>query len=557
MTNREVARILGRIADILQIKDENPFKVKAYRNAADAVYHLNEDIKVMHQNGRLREIPGVGKSVQAGIEELMEKGTMEYYERLLQEVPAGVLDMLTLPGVGHKTIKIIYEQLGITSLGDLEKAALEQKIRKLPGLGAKSEYNIIKGLEMLKSTSERATLGLARPMAQALADYIRQSGAAEQTSIVGSIRRGNPLVGDIDILVTAKDMAHLLSAVERYPGLKQIESSTEQNIRGKLRWNLGFEIIRVSPEDYAAALVWTTGSKSFREALLPDGSLLPFKGMDCEAQVFAKLGLPDIPPELRENRGELEAAREGRLPELIEMEDIRGDLHVHSRWSDGAADLADMAASALKLGYSYLAVTDHSKSLTISGGLSAERLSAQGKAIDALNMNLQGFTILKGVEVDILRDGRLDYSDEVLESLDLVIASIHSHFKLDREAQTKRIIAAINNPRVNIIGHLSGRLLNRRPGYELDIEQVLAAAARNKVALEINSHPDRLDADEEVVRRAREMGIKIAINSDAHDENDLTAIEYGVTAGRRAWLEKEDVINCWDLHRLMVFLRKA
>ncbi len=556
MTNREVARILGRIADILQIKDENIFKVRAYRNAADAIYHLNEDLKVMHQSGRLREIPGVGKSVQAGIEELMEKGRLDYYERLLREVPAGVLDMLALPGIGHKTIKTIYEHLGISSLADLEKAARERQIRELPGLGAKSEYNIIKGLEMLKSTSERATLGLARPMAYDFADYIDKSGAVQRISIVGSIRRGSSLIGDIDILVSADDHDELLRAVNTYPGLKQIDKFTEDNILGKLRWNLGFELIMVDPEDFAAAQVWTTGSKLFRDALLPDGSLLPFKGLESEQEVFDELGLPYIDPELRENKGELEAARSKSLPVLIRREQVRGDLHVHSQWSDGAADLYEMALSAKKLGYSYLAITDHSKSLPISGGLSEERLHAQGIAIEALNKTLEGMTLLKGIEADILKNGHLDYSDKILEGLDLVIASIHSHFKLDKAAQTDRIIAAIRNPRVNIIGHLTGRLLNRRPGYELDIDRIIEEAARHRVALEINSHPDRLDADEDIVRQAKRYGVKIAINSDAHDQNDLNLIEYGFITARRGWLEKEDVINCWELPDLISFLKK-
>ncbi|HWP97054.1 MAG TPA: DNA polymerase/3'-5' exonuclease PolX [Syntrophomonadaceae bacterium] len=556
MTNREVAHTLERIADILQIKDENPFKIRAYRRAADAIYHLNEDVKVLHQTGRLGEIPGVGKSVQSGITEMLEKGSLEYYERLLEEVPSGVLDMLALPGIGYKTIKTIYEGLGIDNLNDLGQAAREGKIRVLPGLGAKTEYNIIKGMELLKKGSKRATLGLALPVGEDFLNYLRHSGVVQEAELVGSIRRGQALVGDIDVLVSTRDVGALLEKVRGYPGLKQIEANTEENIKGRLRWDLPFELIMVAEQAFAAALVWTTGSKSFREILFPEGRRQEYLGLKSETQVFEKLGLPFIPPELRENRGELEAARCGQLPQLIQEGDIQGDLHVHTRWSDGAVDLPGMAEAARNLGYSYLAITDHSQSLAISGGLSPERLHAQGQVIDALNARQPDFHILKGVEADVLKDGRLDYDAEVLKGMDMVIASLHSHFKLDREAQTERILTAIKTPGVNIIGHLTGRLLNRRPAYELDLERVLDAAAKHQMVLEINSHPDRLDVDAEIARQAKERGIKMAVNSDAHDQQELKLLRYGVINARRGWLEKKDVINCGNLDEMQAWLKK-
>lgn len=556
MTNREVAHTLQQVADLLQIKDDNPFKIRAYRQAADAVYHLNEDVNLLYRTGRLRDIPGVGKSVQAGIVEMLEKGSFEYYDRLLEQVPSGVLDMLELPGIGHKTVKTIFEGLGIDNLQDLGRAARQRKIRTLPGLGAKTEYNIIKGLELLQQRDGRSTLGLALPEAEEFLAFIKKCTAVKQADLVGSIRRGSALVGDIDILVGTTDVEAVLNKVRAYPGLKQIEEESPENISGRLRWNLPFELIMVPPPDYALSLVWTTGSKPFRQALFPEGRPRDFQDLRSEEQVFNRLSLPFIPPELRENRGELEAARQNCLPDLVRMEDIKGDLHVHSRWSDGAADLADMAAAARELGYSYLAVTDHSQSLTVSRGLSPERLHAQGETIEFMNRGGTDFKILKGVEADVLKDGRLDYNPEVLQDLDLVIASLHSHFKLEREAQTERVLAAIKTPGVNIVGHLTGRLLNRRPGYELDVERVLEAAQKHRVALEINAHPDRLDIDDKTARQARERGVKIAINSDAHDRQDLKLMRYGIMNARRGWLEKDDVINCWSLEALQDWLKK-
>lgn len=557
MTNREVARILEGIADILQIKNENPFKVKAYRNAADAVYHLQEDLLLLYRAGRLRDVPGIGKSVQAGIVEMLEKGSMSYYNRLLEEVPSGVLDMLAIPGLGPKTINLIHTSLGISSLADLEQAAREHRIRQLPGLGAKSEYNIIKGIDLLRQGgTNKVTLGLARPLALEFLQYLQRSGAVQNAALVGSIRRGKSLVGDADILVCADDLEVLRSVVEAYRGLKIIDECTSTNIKGLLRWELPFEIIRVESQDFVAAQFWTTGSKAFRETVLPGGNLQPFRGLIDETELFNKLGMQYIPPEMREAQGEIELARRYELPCLVEASDIKGDLHVHSSWSDGSTGMDEMARAARGMGYSYLAMTDHSQSLYISKGLSEERLLDQGASVVAINSQVNHFTVLKGTEVDILKDGQLDYPDEVLKNLDVVVASIHSHFKLDREAQTRRIIKAVEHPRVNIIGHLTGRLLGRRPGYELDVDRILEACAANQVALEINAHPDRLDIDERTARKAARLGVKMAVNSDAHDVIDLQLLEYGIINARRGWLTKNDIINCWELDRLRSFLKK-
>ncbi len=556
MTNREVAQTLESIADILQIKDDNAFKIKAYRQAANSIYHLDEDIHYLYDKGRLGDIPGVGKAIQTKIEELIEKGSCEYYESLLQEVPLGVLDMLSIPGIGHKTVKAVYEKLAVTNLDELLQAAQQHRIRTLPGMGGKNEYAIIKGIEMLKQNSDKYTLGMALPLAEKLLVYLSECEAAQETSVVGSIRRGKPLVSDIDILVATTDEMAVQQWVQKYPALKQLVKSEAGHIEGLLQFNIPFEVIIVRPEEYAPALFWTTGSKEHRQLLFNGRDQDFIKDCRSETEVYALFSLDYIPPELREAKGEIEAAARSSLPQLVELGDIKGDLHVHSTWSDGASKIEEMAAMAHDLNYSYLAITDHSRSLPISGGLNEERLQAQAAEIDQLNQTSKGVKILKGTEVDILKDGSLDFSSQILQNLDIVIGSIHSNFKLDKEKQTERLIQAIKNPDIDIIGHLSGRLLNRRPAYELDMDRIVEATAKNRVILEINSHPDRLDIDADLARRVRDYDIKIAINSDAHHKNELQLLNYGVLNARRGWLEKTDIVNAWTLDELKGYLRE-
>jgi len=554
MTNREVAAIFDRIADMLQIKDEQLFKIKAYRQAANSIYHLDEDIHYLYDQGRLQEIPGVGQAIKAKIEELLEKGSSEYFNKLLEEVPSGVLDMLAIPGIGHKTVKTVYEKLGVRNLEELLEAAETKKIRSLPGMGGKTEYNIIKGIEMLEKSSEKSTLGFVLPMAEALLDFLLSCRQVKQASLAGSIRRGKALVTDIDILAASLEEEAVRQKILNYRELKYVELSEKGHIKGKLKFNIPFEVIIVPPAEFYSGLLKTTGSKEHLEKLLHNNGRHIIPGAGSEKEIYESFHLSYIPPELRENLGEIEAAGAGELPYLVELDDIQGDLHVHSTWSDGAGQIVEMAAAARDMNYSYLAITDHSRSLSISGGLSEERLQSQGIEIDTLNRQAEGFKILKGTEVDVLKDGSLDFSSGILQNLDIVIASIHSHFKLDKEKQTERIIKAIKDDNVDIIGHLSGRLLNRRPAYELDFERVLEEAALNKVILEINSHPDRLDIDAELARRAKDYGIKIAVNSDAHHKNDLKLTRYGVLNARRGWLEKRDVVNTWTYDELTGYI---
>lgn len=556
MTNREIARTLDHIADILQFQDENPFKVRAYRQAANSIHYLDEDLHYLHEKGRLGEIPGVGPAIRAKIVEMLEKGSLEYYEKLRRQAPAGLLDMLAIPGVGHKTIRLLHQQLGITNREELLQAAQEKRIRLLPGMGSKTEFSIIKGIEMLEQHSQKNTLGFVLPMGQRLLAFLRDMEQVTDAALAGSIRRGRPLVTDIDIVAAAVDEAGVRNKVSHYRELKQITDSQPGHIAGLLQYNIPFEIILLSAEDYCSGLFLATGSKQHLARLFPAGTQHQLDRFQTEADLYASLNLDFIPPELREDQGELEAAAQGRLPRLIERDDLRGDLHCHSGWSDGASQLTELAAAARGLGYSYLAITDHSRSLAISGGLNEERLAAQGREIDRLNQQWDDFKFLKGTEVDIMPDGQLDYEHSVLAKLDIVVASIHTHFHLDKERQTDRIVRAIQNDDVDIIGHLTGRLLNRRPPYELDLERILAAAARAGVILEINSHPDRLDIDAEVARQARDRGIMIAVNSDAHHQRDLGLIDYGITNARRGWLRKEDVINTRDWSAVTAYLKK-
>lgn len=554
MTNREIARTLDHIADILQFKEENPFKIRAYRQAANSIHYLDEDLQYLYEKGRLGEIPGVGKAIQSKIEELLEKGSLDYYDRLLREVPAGLLEMLAIPGVGHKTIKMLYEQLGITNREELRQAAEEKRIRLLPGMGSKTEFSIIKGIEMLEQHSGKNTLGFVLPMGQKLLAFLQEIEQVGHASLAGSIRRGSPLVTDIDIVVASDDDQTVRGKIAQYREVRQITESVPGHIEGFLQFNIPFEVIILAPEKYCSGLFLATGSKQHLARLWPHGQTPELVGLQSETDIYSTLHLDFIPPELREDKGEVEAAARHGLPKLIQWEDLQGDLHCHSGWSDGASELPELAEAARSMGYSYLAVTDHSRSLAISGGLNQERLAAQGQQIDELNRQWADFQFLKGTEVDILRDGQLDYDHHILEDLDVVVASIHTNFHLDKERQSERIIQAIKDDDVDIIGHLTGRLLARRPAYELDVEQILDAAAHAKIILEINSHPDRLDIDAELARQARDRGIKIAINSDAHHKKDLGLIRYGITNARRGWLRKEDVINTWDREAILAYL---
>ncbi|NLW44798.1 MAG: DNA polymerase/3'-5' exonuclease PolX [Syntrophomonadaceae bacterium] len=552
--NREVAAILEEVANILEILGDNPYKIRAYRRASQTICELGDDLEDIWRQGKLRTVDGIGKALQSKIEEILQTGSLKYHQELLDRVPRGVLRMLELPGLGPRTVKVIYEHLGITNLDDLLEAAKARKIRELPGLGAKTEYNIKKGIEMLESIGETVTLGTVLPVARDFCTFLKDGEGIETAELVGSIRRRKPVVHDIDILAASNEPEKVRERVARYRRLKALDETGNGVIRGRIGLGFKFEVIVVSPSDFPLALLLTTGSKEHREVILNRMREAGVASGSSEAEIYEKLGMQWIPPELRENRGEIEQAAARRLPLLVNQSEIKGDLHLHTDWTDGAHSLEQMVEQARAMGYSYIAVTDHSQSLKISKGLDEKRLRDQMRLIARMNEEMTDFRILSGIEVDIFRDGTLDFPDEILEQLDVVVASIHSAFHLSPEEQTHRIIKAIENPNVDIIGHLTGRLLTRRAGYQVDIDKVLKAASRRGTILEINAHPDRLDISEEVVMQARKEGVKVAINSDAHQAGDMMLIEYGIYNARRGWLEADDVVNTWSLDRLLQYL---
>lgn len=555
MDNQEIARILDEIADILDILGENPFKARAYRQVANHIYRMETDLHEVSKHHGLEGIPGAGKAIRAKLQELLETGDLKYYRELQEKVPPGVLEMLAIPGLGPKTVGAIYAQTGIDTLEKLYRAAQEKRIRELPGMGAKTEYNIKKGIEMLRSTRDSFNLGTVLPLALEFKNFLSGFDCVQIVEITGSVRRGKPVVGDIDILVGSAEEEAVREKVRRFRRVQEITEEKPGHVKGRLRPGIVFEVLIVPLGEFWRALVISTGSKTHREQIQPALDTFDCSSAHSEEDVYRLLSMQYIPPELREGRGEIELARNFALPHLVTLEDIKGDLHIHTDWSDGAHSLREMVAAAAKIGYSYMAVTEHSRSLAVSRGLDVERLLAQGKLVEELNRENDGFKILTGIEVDILKDGSLDLPDEVLANLDVVIASIHSHFRLSRAEQTERVLKAVENPHVDIIGHLTGRLLGRRPGYEIDIEAVLKAAAQTRTALEINSYPDRLDIDEETAFKAKAKGIKIAISSDAHHRADLGLIKYGVINARRGWLSKEDVLNTLETEELMAYLR--
>ncbi|MGE5422126.1 MAG: DNA polymerase/3'-5' exonuclease PolX [Ignavibacteriales bacterium] len=556
MDNREISCVLEEIADILEILDESPYKIKAYRNASNSIHHQAEEVEDLWRAGKLSDIAGVGKAIEEKLDELIRTGNLGYHQELLMRVPQGVVTMLTLPGIGPRTARTIYNHLGIDNFDDLLKAVKDREIRQLPGLGAKTEYNIKKGIEMVQTIGESVTLGTVFSLAQEFCAFLVEDPKIEKVELVGSIRRRKPVVHDIDILVATEHMEMVSQRVKRFRRVKAINYEDAEVIRGIMGIGFKFEVIVVKPADFPLALLLTTGCKEHRQQMM---TLLQENGIasgSSEKEIYAALGMEWIPPELRENKDELTSAMNGTLPRLVRCRDIIGDLHIHTDWSDGAGTLPEMIKVAHNMGYAYIAITDHSKSLTISHGLNEKRVREQWEKIDQLNQDMPDFHILKGIEVDILRDGSLDLPDEILAQMDVVIASIHSHFNLSREEQTERIISAIRNPNVDIIGHLTGRLLNRRPGYELDVDKIIKEAALHKTVLEINAHPDRLDISEETAMQAKQMGVKVAINSDAHQSGDLSLMEFGIYNARRGGLEPSDVLNTLSLDDLLSYLNQ-
>jgi DNA polymerase (family 10) len=567
--NLAIARVLGEIGDLLEIKNENPFKVRAYRNAADAIVHLGTQIAAMPPDER-RTIAGIGKDLAAKIGELVDTGTSTYHQELLQEFPPTILDLLRLQGVGPKTVALLYHTLGVRSLEDLEAAARDGRIRAIKGMGAKKEALILKALEERQRLTGRRLLAEAHDAAAALVASLRTHAPDAAVMPVGSLRRGCETCGDIDILAAGAPPS-IMVAFTSYRLVERILARGETK-SSVLIWG-GFQAdLRVVPrESLGAAQQYFTGSKphniALRDRAIQRGFKLneyglfrvdddrPVAGAD-EAGIYHALGLDFIPPELRENRGEIEAAEARRLPRLIALEDLRGDVHMHTTATDGRADAETMARAAQASGLQYIAVTDHSQSLAMANGLDERRALEHAAQVRGLNARLDGITLLAGIECDIRADGTMDLSDDCLAQLDIVIASVHSAFSQDEAQMTDRVLRAIANPYVDVIGHPTGRLILKRDGYRLRFDQIARAAAEAGVALEINSQVDRLDLDDSRARLARQHGVKIMIDSDAHSPAGLTALRWGVVTARRAWLEPADVLNTLPLEQFRAALRR-
>ncbi len=574
LENSEIADLFDELADLLEIQEANPFRVRAYRNAARVVRgHPTPMAKLLERGEDLTALPGIGKDLASQIQEIVTTGKLAKLEELRKQVPESLRQLMQLPSVGPKKAKRLWQELRITSLEELEKAAKEGRLAKLEGFGEKSQENILKGLEQYRRFSQRFLLADADAQVRSLLEHMKKAPGLERIEPAGSYRRRRETVGDIDILAIARKPEPVMQHFLKYPKVQSVQAAG--STRGTVILSSGMQVdLRIVPrESYGAALCYFTGSKEHNIAIRKRGverglkiseygvfkekskTQKPLAGKE-EEEVFRAVGLPWIPPELRENRGEIEAGEAGRLPELIELKHIRGDLQMHSRWSDGKNSIEEMVSACEELGYQFLAITDHSQALGMTGGLDEEDLKKQWKEIQAVQKRHPRITILKGLEVDILADGSLDLSDAMLKRLDVVIVSIHSRFNMPKDAQTQRVLKALQHPEVNIFAHPTARLINRRDPIELDMEEVLRVASEQGVAVEVNAQPERLDLNDIHIKRALEVGCKLTINTDAHSVQDLLFMRYGVDQARRGWARKEDVINTYTVKKLQAFLAK-
>jgi DNA polymerase (family 10) len=567
--NSDVAALLEEIGDLLEIKGEQGFRVNAYRSAARRIEGLRESIDEIHAEGRLREIQGVGPALEQKISEFLTTGRLGYVEKLREELPPGLVQLLHVPGLGPRTARLVYDQLGVTGLVELEAAARAQRLREVAGLGPRSEERILAELERLKQRSGRHQIGLTSQVAEELVGELMQCPAVVEAAVVGSVRRMADTIGDVNLLVASSRPDDVRGFVHGLGHVREIVEGGQCCAEIVVRRGVRVDVRVVAPDEWGAALIYHTGSPAHvarLQALAAErGWRLDGRGLDTgtsgpklagasEDEVYEALGLQPIPPELREDRGEIEAARERRLPRLIELADLRGDLHVHSDWSDGGSSIEEMALAARVLGREYIALTDHSKSLGVARGLTDERVREQRQVIDALNAKLAPFRILHGTEMDIRRNGALDYEPSTLAVFDYVSASIHSAMNQARDVITARIQRAVASPWVATLNHPCGRLVGSREPYAVDMDAVIASAVEHGVALEINSQPERMDLDGETARRARQAGARFTISTDAHAVRQLGMASFGIGTARRAWLGPEDVLNAWPLDRLLEHL---
>ena len=568
MDNAAIAHILGEIADLLEIKGDNPFKIRAYRNVADIAGNHPHELATLDE-AALREIPGIGKDLAAKIREIATTGDAQFHRELLGEFPPSILDMMRLQGVGPKTVAMLHRELGVQTLDDLQRAALDGRVRAIKGMGVKKEALILKAIEERKSHVGRHLLSVAHDIATAIVALLRERFPAATITPVGSLRRGCETCGDIDILAAGADPS-IMDAFVEHSLVERVLARGETKSSILLRGGVQVDLRLVSADSRGAALQYFTGSKAHNIALRDRAIGLGFKlneyglfrsegdervASATEEDIYQALGLAWIPPELREDRGELDAAARQAIPRLIQRADLRGDLHTHSTETDGRDTVADMAGGARAAGLEYMAVTDHSQSLAMANGLDETRAMAHAARVRALD-GQHAVRLLAGIECDIRPDGTMDLANECLASLDIVVASVHSAFNQDRQQMTDRILRAIENPHVDVIGHLTGRMILKRSGYPVDIDAIVDAAARHGVAIEINSQAYRLDVNDVFARLARQRGVNIVISSDSHSREAFSVLNWGVTVARRAWLQSSDVLNTLPFDEFRARLRR-
>ncbi len=570
MDNLRLSWLLEEAAALMEIKGENPFKVRAFQNGARIVAGLPRSFQEMLDDGELAQTSGIGKGLLGQIKDYAQSGSLNALDELRQEIPEGVAEFLHIPGVGPKMARTFYDKLGVTTVADLEDAARARKVRELKGLGGKTEMSLLRSIERMRQRSGRTSTAIARPLANEVKSLLESLSCVETCTIAGSLRRQSATVKDLDVLVVSDQPEQVIEVFVALPYVQEItgQGSTKASVVFKAGLNGDLRVL--TAEQFACGLHYFTGSKAhnirMRQIAKEQGYTLNEYSLTntqtgqetpigSESDLFRCLGLAYIEPELREDRGEIEAAQQGTLPQRLTVEHIQGDLHMHTVYSDGANTVAEMAEAARAMGHKYIAICDHSRSLKIANGMSVERLLRQRDEIRQVSKEMN-FPILSGVECDILADGSLDYEDDLLAQLDIVVASIHSGFQQEEHQLTQRLIRAIEHPYVHIIGHPTGRMLGQREPYPVDMDAVIAAAKRQKKILEINATPERFDLNETYAAMCREQGVPVAINTDAHRTEQLRYVESGVAYARRAWLEPKHVANTWPLEDLLAYIGK-
>ena len=564
MKNQEIAEVFYQIADLLEIKGELPFKIRAYRRAAQRIETLEMDIEDVYRQGKLMDIPGIGEGIAKKIKELIETGKLEYLERLKKEIPEELIKLMEIPGVGPKKALVLYKKLGITTVDQLREACEKGRLRSLEGFGELTERNILRGIEMLERSKGRFLINVAYENGIRIVDYLKKNRDVLNISIAGSLRRMKETIGDIDILVSSLNPDSIMDDFVKYPDVKEILVKGSKKTSVILRDGIQVDVRVVKPESFGAALQYFTGSKEhniqIRNIAVKMGLKINEYGVfkketeeyiagRTEEEVYKAIGLDYIEPELRENRGEIELAQQGKLPKIVRYEEVRGDFHIHSTWSDGTASIEEIARKAQEMGYEFVGIADHSASLKVAYGLSEEKVLKKIQEIRKLQERFD-VRIFAGTECDIKPDGSLDYSNKILKELDFAYAAIHSRFKMGEKEMTERIVKAMENEYINILAHPTARMIGKRDPINVDLERIFEAARETNTFMEINAFPDRLDLNDVHAKMAKERGVKLAIGTDSHSLDHMRFLKFGTAMARRGWLEKKDILNTYDLREI-------